>query len=170
MIRKPNKTEYDPYFGRYIDRVPDGDIINIFRESKDKLLMLMDSVSEEELNFRYDVGKWSLKESLVHISDTERVFQYRALRISRGDQSPLAGFDQDLFIKNSNFDHLSKGDVINDYRQVSESSLALMKNMKEEDSERVGVFSGREGTPRAILYIMTGHIIHHLDIINERYL
>lgn len=167
---KPEVNEYIAYQIMYVKQVPEGLILNALEQTKNQVIEAIDNTSEDQFDHRYAEGKWSLREVFAHIIDTERIFQYRALRISRGDITPLKGFDQDEYIDKNNFDHRSKSDLKAEYEVVANSSIHLYKNMLEKDSRTVGTASNNAVTPRALAYITAGHALHHLNIIKEHYI
>jgi uncharacterized damage-inducible protein DinB len=168
-IRKPKEGEYNPYFATYINKAPEGDPVQLLREQERELLEEYGSFSEEQGSFRYGEGKWSLKEMLGHIADTERVMSYRLLRVARGDTTPLPGFDQDLFVKAAGFDRRPLAELIAEFRSVRAATVSLLQGLTEEDFSRAGVVSNASMTAAALAYIIFGHAQHHLAIVRERY-
>ncbi|MFK9090989.1 DinB family protein [Bacillus salipaludis] len=170
MLQRPVENEYPEYFVPYVNLVADGDLLTILKENLDETIALFKEVTEEEGHFRYAPGKWSIKEVLGHMTDTERIMSYRLLRVGRGDQTPLAGFDENDYINGSQFDQLSNKAILEDFTAVRNATITLMQNMADEAWARIGFANGTEVTPRAIAYIIAGHAIHHGKIIKERYL
>jgi hypothetical protein len=169
LIRKPKEGEYNPYFSRYIDNAPEGDPVQLLREQERELMETYGSFSEEQGSFRYGEGKWSLKEMIGHIADTERVMSYRLLRAARGDTTALPGFDQDLFVKTADFDRRPLAELIADFRSVRAATVSLLQGLCEEDFARAGVVGNFSTTAAALAYIIFGHAQHHLAIVRERY-
>jgi len=169
-IRRPSPSEYVSYYERYITLVPSGNIISILREQFIDTMKLLQSIDENKANYRYGDDKWSIKEVVGHLTDTERIFAYRSLRIGRNDKTPLAGFEQDDFVKNANFDKRNFTDICIELKYVRESTLALLKSYDKTTWMYEGVASGFNFTVRAIAYIIAGHELHHRNILNERYL
>ncbi|MEH7095365.1 DinB family protein [Neobacillus vireti] len=170
MIQRPSVSEFPEYYLPYVNLVPDGDLLVTLKENLEKLVSLAEDLSEEAGQSRYAPGKWSLKEVLGHITDTERIMSYRLLRVGRGDQTPLAGFNENDYIAASNFNILSVKQIIEDFTAVRKATITLVNNMPEEAWERIGVANNSDITTRALAYIIAGHALHHLNIINERYL
>ncbi|HTE00472.1 MAG TPA: DinB family protein [Mucilaginibacter sp.] len=169
MITKPQPEEYNPYYVTYIAKVPDGDVIELLKQLKESSYELFSKLSNEQANHAYAEGKWTLKEALGHMIDTERVFAFRAFCFSR-EYSELPGFDQEVYINNSNFNDRSIQDLASEFRVTRESNLYLFRSLTEEQLNRKGIASGNPATVRALVYMVAGHELHHLGIIKERYL
>ncbi|WP_136465256.1 DinB family protein [Flagellimonas onchidii] len=163
-------SEYNPFYHNYILSVGDDDLLTEMGKGRDELVSLLESVSENKLSYAYAEGKWTLAELLLHVIDAERVFQYRALRFARNDSTPLAGFDQDIYVPKSNASKRKKEDIIQEYKTVRESTLSLFRTFDKEALLRVGTASGSEMSTRAMGFIICGHQAHHLKIVRERYL
>ena len=167
---RPQPSEYDPYYERYISLVEHDEIIDTLGSQPTKLQDLLTALPEEKGDFRYAEGKWSIKELLGHLIDGERMFAYRLFRISRGDQTPIEGFEQDGYIENAQSGSRSFGDLLEEFNLLRRSTIILIKNVSDEDWGRVGIANNVEVSVRALIYIMAGHIEHHLGILEERYL
>jgi hypothetical protein len=179
---RPQPGEYAPYYDRYISLVaslvtinrnsddPGGDIIGTLDEQRRQTLLLLSGRAEDDGNLRYAPEKWSLKEVLGHLNDTERVFAYRALRIARGDATPMEGFEQDDYVRNGPFAHGSLAGLIEDYIAVRRATISLFRNLDDAAWTRRGVANKSEVTVRALAYIIAGHELHHRRIIEEKYL
>ncbi len=139
-------------------------------QGRSEFLSFLDTLPRERLSFSYGPGKWTLAEALVHITDTERIFQYRALRFARNDRTDLPGFDQDAFVPHSNATKRSLGDLRQEYTAVRDSSIALFRTFDRETLDRVGIANGLPMGVGAMGFIICGHQAHHLRIITERYL
>lgn len=170
MISLPEPSEYAPYYGAYIQKVPPGDVLQILEAQLSETLRLMTPLDEQKAEFRYAPGKWSVKEVLGHVSDCERVFAYRALRISRSDPTPLPGFDQDEYVKQSSFGRRGLDEIAAEFALVRKTTLALFRGCTPEMLLRHGVANGVPVSVRAIVYILAGHERHHIDVIRDRYL
>ena len=168
-IARPEPGEYNPYYDRYISLVPGTDILGTLDTQRRHTLLLLSGRDEEDGNFRYSPGKWSAKEVLGHVCDTERIFGYRALRISRADQTPIEGFEQDDYIKNGPFARLPLEEIVEDYIAVRRATLTLFRNLEEPAWTRRGVANKNEVTVRALAYTIAGHELHHRRILEERY-
>ncbi len=167
---RPLAGEYAPYYEKYISLISENDIVATLDEQRRQTLLLLSSRTDEEGNFRYAPEKWSLKEVLGHINDTERVFAYRALRIARNDPTPIEGFEQDDYVKFGPFARRPLEDLVEDYIAVRRGTLTLFRNLDEVAWTRRGVANKNEVTVRALAYIIAGHELHHRRIVEEKYL
>ena len=168
-ILKPE--EYNTYYKGYIEKVPPFiDLHKNFKFNKINVVSFFSEIDEEKLNYRYEPGKWSIKEVLQHIIDTERIFMYRCLRIARRDKTPLAGFEQDDYVPPSGADSKSIDQLMEEYNATRDQSISIVKSLSEEDLEYIGEASGSRLSARAAAFIILGHEIWHMDIIKERYL
>lgn len=168
-LSRPAPDEHDPYYARYIDRVPDGAVLDRLAAQRDELAELLAPLDDEAALRRYAPGKWTVKEVLGHIIDAERIFTYRALRIGRSDPTPLAGFEQDPYIAAGRFDRRPLRALLAEWRAVREATLALLEGFEPEAWSRRGTASDAPVTVRALAYISAGHVEHHLAILRERY-
>jgi hypothetical protein len=168
-IARPEPGEFAPYYERYISRVAGTDILGTLDAQRRQTLLLLSGRDDRDGEYRYAPGKWSAKEVLGHVCDTERVFAYRALRIARGDQTPLAGFEQDDYVKNSPFAKAPMEEIIEDYIAVRRASITLFRNLDEAAWVRRGVANKNEVSVRALAYIIAGHELHHRRILEEKY-
>jgi uncharacterized damage-inducible protein DinB len=170
-IAKPQPGEYAPYAIQYIGLLPDdGLILRHLRDNLRATRELVLSLPEEALLFRYAPGKWTIKEILVHLSDDERIYSYRALRFARRDATELPGFEQDDFVVHSRADERDVRDILRELAAVREATIALFKSFDEEALLRSGVANGTVMSVRAAVYHIAGHELHHVNIIKERYL
>jgi uncharacterized damage-inducible protein DinB len=168
-IARPQPGEYAPYYEKYISLITGTDILGTLEEQRKQSLLLLSGLSEEEGNFRYAPDKWTVKEVWGHLCDAERIFAYRALRISRGDTTPLPGFEQDGFAKNAPFGTHPLCDLIEDYIAVRRATLSLLRNLDEAAWARRGVASNNEVTVRALVYMIAGHEVHHRRVLESKY-
>ena len=171
-MAKPLKTEYPDgiYFSRYIESVDNENVIETLKANLDFTENLYKSLNLDQLGFRYDTGKWNLKEILGHITDTERIFGYRALAIARGEQKSLPGFDENEYMDMANFDSQSIETLMEQYRLVRLASIALFESFSDDVLSRMGKANDFRVSARGMIYMIAGHEIHHLKIIKERYL
>jgi hypothetical protein len=170
---RPQPGEFAPYYDRYISLVPGNDVLAALAALEDQrrqMLLLLSGRSEADGDLRYAPDKWSLKEVLGHINDTERIMSYRALRISRGDQTPIAGFEQDDYVRNGPFARTPLADLIEDYIAVRRATVSLFRDLDEAAWTRRGVAANNEVTVRALAFIIAGHELHHRRILEEKYL
>jgi hypothetical protein len=168
-IARPEPGEYAPYYDRYIALVEGGDILNTLDQQRRQTMLLLSGRDEEDGDFRYAPGKWSAKEVLGHVCDSERVFAYRALRISRGDGTPMAGFEQDDYVRNGPFAKLALSDLVEEFIAVRRATISLLRNLDEAAWQRRGVANKNEVTVCALAYIIAGHELHHRRILEEKY-
>jgi hypothetical protein len=165
------KNEYAPYFEQYIQLVDiERSIIENLEDSQKEFKFLLRNLPEEKHLFTYEEGKWTMKELIQHIIDTERVFCYRAMCFARNDKTSLPGFDQDIFVDNGNANQLDYFDLLYEMEILRKSTIQLFKNFSNEALLRVGVASENEMSVRALGYLFSGHQIHHLNVVKERYL
>jgi uncharacterized damage-inducible protein DinB len=169
MIAKPQPGEYAPYTIAYISLVTTTDVIGLLEQLKESTYELFSDMSEEKAMYAYAEGKWTLKQVLGHMVDTERTFAYRAFAFSR-DNVELPGFDQDVYIANTDFNSRSIKDLANEFRATRESNIYMFKALTEEQLMRKGVASNNPVSVRALVYMVAGHELHHLNIIKEKYL
>jgi DinB superfamily len=167
---RPDPSEYAPYYEKYISLVPSGDIVSVLESLLDSSQALLRSVTEELGDHAYAPGKWSLKEVLGHLSDSERIFGYRILRISRNDQTPIEGFEQDDYVRNGPFRNCKLADLAEDFAVVRRSTLRLLRNLADQAWLRRGVANKNEVSVRALAYITAGHELHHIAIVRDKYL
>jgi hypothetical protein len=172
---RPQPGEYAPYYDRYISLVYNNDahsndILAALDDQRRETLLLLSGRAEADGDLRYAPDKWSLKEVLGHINDTERIMSYRALHIARGDQTPIEGFEQDDYVRNAPFGRRLLADLIEDYIAVRRATISLFRNLDEAAWSRRGVANENEVTVRALAYIIAGHELHHKRIIEEKYL
>lgn len=169
-MERPAQKEYAEYYHRYVDRVPDGDIIEILEDQCVEMEGLLAGVSPEKANYRYAAGKWSIKEVIGHVNDVDRVFAYRMLAFARGDTSPIPGMEQDDWVAAANFGDRSLSDLVSEFAAIRRSLVALCASLDGRALARQGTASGVEFTARSIPWILAGHVRHHLEVIRERYL
>lgn len=170
MITKPKTDTLLPYFKNYIDKVKTEDLLQELKNSQAITHELMLSITPEMENYAYEKGKWTLKEVLRHINDAERIFAYRALRLSRLDATPLAGFDENSYIENTKELQPSMQEMIAEFQAIRESSILLFSQMSDKMLDFEGIANNSSITARAIGYILVGHNVHHYEIIQKRYL
>jgi len=167
---RPQPGEYTPYYDRYISLVPANDILAALEDQRREMLLLLCGLTEADGDLRYAPDKWSIKELLGHVNDTERIMSYRALRISRADATPIEGYEQDDYVRNGPFAGRPLADLIEDYIAVRRATVSLFRNLDEPAWSRRGVANKNEVTVRSLAYIIAGHELHHRRIIEEKYL
>ena len=169
-IVRPGADEFYEYYGQYIAKVPDADLISLLREQAVETVTTLQGLTPQQANYAYAPGKWTVKEVVGHISDAERVFAYRALRISRKDATPLESFDENAYVANADFGRRSLGDLLEELQVVRASTIHLAKGLDADALARRGTASGHGVSVRALFYIIAGHERHHVDLLRERYL
>ena len=168
-IPRPAAAEYAPYYSKYIDRVPDGDLLRTLEDQARATQALIAGLSEAKALHRYAPGKWSVKEVIGHITDTERVYSYRALRFARGDTIALPGFDENAWVPAGNFDGRSLKDLGAELDAVRRATIALLRGFDAATLARRGTASDNAVSVRAIAWIIAGHERHHVALLHERY-
>ena len=167
---RPEASEYAPYYERYVSLVPDGDVVETLARQNEEVLALFGGITEERAGFRYEPGKWSIKEVVGHVIDTERVFAYRALAIARGDRAALPGMDQEEYMAGSDFDARTLADLAEEFSHLRRANVLMLRGLPPGAWSRRGVASGNEVTVRALAYIIAGHVAHHVQVLRTRYL
>lgn len=159
-----------PYYHPYMRLVNENDILDELQKGLSDTQAFLSAVSEADSLYAYAPYKWTIREVAGHMADAERVFAYRALRIARGDQTPLAGFDEDEYVKTARFNKTKWADLLHQLKTVREASLSLFSSFDEEAFQREGVANNQPTFVRGLAYIIRGHELHHLGVIRERYL
>src|SRR5438045_2709260 len=167
---RPQPSEHPPYFSRYIDLVPEDDIIRAIEAQGRETAALLSLVGEEKAAFRYAPEKWSVKQVIGHMTDTERVFAYRLMSIARGETTALPGFDENTYVQNAGFDDRPLTELLDALESTRGATLALLRGMPAEAWTRVGTANENPTSARALAYMIVGHERHHLRVLRERYL
>ena len=168
-VVRPEAGEYAPYYDRYISLIPGTEILATLESQRRQMMLLLSGRDEADGDFRYAPEKWSAKQVLGHVCDTERIFAYRTLRVARGDRTPIEGFEQDDYVRNGPFVQLPISDIIDDYIAVRRATLTLLRNLDEPAWTRRGIANKNEVSVRALAYIIAGHELHHRRILEEKY-
>lgn len=166
--QRPAPDETAPFYHGYLGHVPDGDILDTLNLQLGELEALLDGVGDASI--RYAPDKWTLGEVLVHIVDSERVFAYRALRFARGDETPLPGFDQDVFMSTVDVSGRTVASLLDELWSVRGATMGLLRSFDEAAWDRAGVASGHRMTTRGAAWVIAGHAAHHMSILQDRYL
>jgi hypothetical protein len=166
---RPQSGEYNPYYDRYISLISSDDIINVLEKQAVDTVGLLKSAGAKA-DFRYAPGKWSVKEVLGHVNDTERIMAYRALRVSRGDKTPMAGFEQDDYVRDGNFGQRTLPDLVAEFADIRKATVSFVRHLDAEAGARRGTANNDVISARALPYIIAGHELHHRRILQERYL
>ncbi|MBK8305035.1 MAG: DinB family protein [Pyrinomonadaceae bacterium] len=169
-MNRPETHEFAPYYNTYVSLIEDDTVLPVLEAQAADLRGMISGVPEEKGTYAYADGKWTIKELLSHLIDGERIFAYRILRISRGDKTPIEGFEQDDYIETSNANDRLFADLLDEFEHERRANLLLVKNLSDEASLRIGTASNNPVSVRALVYIMAGHVKHHVNILQERYL
>jgi uncharacterized damage-inducible protein DinB len=167
----PSPDEYAPFYAEYIQRASQReDIQAALSDQIEELLNALDSLTDTQARFKPGPEEWSIKEVIGHLNDVERVFSYRLLRISRGDQTPLPGFEQNDFVRTAGFDTFALLDLLSEFEFLRRANILAIRNMSREAIDRRGTASGVTVSTRALIYMMVGHVDHHMASLREKYL
>jgi hypothetical protein len=170
MIARPQVDEYSSFFGGYIQRIPENaDIIAVLSSQPDEVRALLKNVSEAQANVRPAPGEWSIKEVMGHVNDAERIFAYRAVRIARNDSTPLPGFEQNEYVTATDFNARSLSDLVDEFDFQRRANVLCFKTLSAEETARRGTASNIPITSRALLFVMAGHVIHHIESLKTSY-
>ncbi len=169
-MSRPEPSEYVEYYYTYIKLVPDGDISTILEHQIKDTLELLKNLNEEQAMFSYAPDKWTLKQVIGHLIDGERMFSYRAMCFARNDLTPLPSFDQNFYVENSNTNARSLPNILDEFRLLRSANVTMFKSFDDEIMRRSGTASGFNFSVRAKAYIISGHELHHRNIIQEKYL
>ena len=167
---RPTSGEYAPSYERYISLVPEGEIVATLEQQLDSTLALLGTIEESKANSRYAPEKWSIKELVGHLIDSERIFAYRALRFARNDQTPLSGFEQDDYVRDAKFDNRQLVELVSEFECVRKANISLFRSLSAEEFTRHGAANDVDVTVRALVYIIAGHEAHHIQVLKTRYL
>jgi len=170
LARRPERDEAAEYYFRYIDAVPEGDIRDTLVAQRQELRQVFDAVPPERAGLSYEPGKWTLREVVGHLSDTERLFSSRALWFARGLEGALPSFDQEVAIAAAGFDSRSWQSLVDEMDAVRAASIALFADLPADAWDRRGIASGNPFSVRALAWLTAGHVTHHLRIVRARYL
>lgn len=170
MIAIPDRTESAEYYFTYIDEVPPGDILEILRAQSEETRTLLRSISDDRSLHRYAPDKWSIREVVSHVNDTERVFVFRALWFARGFDTPLPSFDQDVAVAGADADERSWSSHVEEFSAIRAATSAFFESVPAQTWDRRGIASGNPFTVRALAYITAGHVAHHSRVLRTLYL
>ncbi len=166
---RPNSTEYAPFYQTYINRVDGDNIQELLSRYSRASLAFWQSIAEEKGDYAYAPGKWSIKQLVNHLSDSERIFAYRALRIARGDETPLAGFEENDYADAARVQHRTLKDLVHEFQSVRSATLSLFNSFSETELTRLGTANGASVSVNAIGFVIVGHTLHHELVARERY-
>lgn len=167
---RPATDEYLAYYSRYIQRVPEGDVVSTLTNQIGETLALLRGLPESVATYRYAPDKWSVNEMIGHMIDTEKIFAYRALRFARADKTPVPGYEQDDYVRNSSFNSYPLSELASELETVRRSTLYFFRHLEDDAWARRGVANNAEVSVRALAYIIAGHELHHREMLRTRYL
>lgn len=170
-LTTPTSDEYAEFYAGYIQRATArGDVLAALSKQIDEIRAAPGNLSDDQALFRNAPNEWSIKDVMGHLNDVERVFSYRLLRVSRNDSTPLPGFEQDDYVREAGFDKHPLKDLIQEFEHLRRANILAIQNMSAESALRVGHASGKPVSARALIYMLVGHVDHHLESLNEKYL
>jgi hypothetical protein len=169
MIERPSDGEHNPYYSKYIALVTEDDVLALLERQAGEVRALATSLSPDRETYSYAPGKWSVRQVIGHMTDAERVFGYRAFRISRGDETPLSGFDENLFVERSPYAGVSAKPLAEEFGLVRAGNLAFLRQLEDSRWALTGTANNSPISVRALAYIMAGHVRHHLSGLRDRY-
>ncbi|MFK7951270.1 MAG: DinB family protein [Ekhidna sp.] len=158
------------FYQGYLRKAAHNELVPLLLQSGDSLMELLKSINDEKAIYRYEEGKWSIKDLVQHIIDAERVFVYRAMRFARNDKTDLPGFEQDDYVASANADNRTVHQLLTEFVNLRASTIDFFSSLSQEVRERTGPSNNAEMSIEMIGYIISGHLLHHLSIIEERYL
>lgn len=170
MPMRPQPSEYNPFYETYVSKVVGDDPISAMEAAEQEVQQLLGDLTEEQWNYRYEPGKWSVKELLGHMMDSERVFAFRALSFARGETAEFPGFEQNGYVLHSKHQERTGASLLAERKVIRESTLHLLRNLGPTEMTRSGKASGSPVSVRALAYILGGHDLHHLSVLKDRYL
>jgi uncharacterized damage-inducible protein DinB len=169
-IPRPSSSEYAPFYAGYVGRVPDGDLRALLRSQIHDTIALLGALGDRDAEHRYAPGKWSVKEVVGHMADSERIMAYRALCFARRETKELPGFDENAYVEHASFGRQSLAELLEGLRAVRDGTNHLFAHLDDDELARRGTANGREVSVRALAYIIAGHERHHVAVLQERYL
>jgi hypothetical protein len=170
-LTPPTPEEFSPYYADYIQRAEArGDVIVTLAKQFDELNALLGKLTDQQGCFKFGPAEWSIKELVGHLNDVERVFSYRLLRVSRNDKTPIPGFEQDDYVREAGFDKHDLKDLLQEFELLRRANILMINNMSEEAAQRIGTASNNPVSARALIYMLVGHVDHHVASLHENYL
>lgn len=168
-MTRPADTDYPPFYARYIELVPEENVVRALDAQSAETQRLLASLDETHAAYRYEPGKWSVKQVIGHMNDSERIFGYRMLAIARGETQPLPGFDEELYAANANFDDWKVGDLAEHYALGRRANIVFLRNLAPDAWSRRGIANDAPVNVTALAYTIVGHERHHLSVLRDRY-
>ena len=168
LAERPAASEYAPFYAKYVERVPEGSVVDTLASQLEATTLLFSGLGDERAAMPLAPGKWSAKQTLGHLADTERIFAYRALRIARGDATPLPGYDHDAYVLAGGFDTRSLDDLLDEWRTLRAANAALFRGFAPDALRQMGDANGNPLSARAAVWVIAGHELHHRALLAER--
>ena len=168
FFRRPEPSEYEPYYQQYIDLAVETDILQALENQLAEVKNILSGQPEAIFNELHDPYTWTIKQALGHVIDNERVFGYRAARIAAADSTPLPGYDQDLFVEETDYSKVTVEQLVDELEYLRKSNIALYKRIHPDHWDRSGTTDGKSVTVRAICFLLVGHVRHHTNIFRQR--
>jgi hypothetical protein len=169
VMDRPSAAEFASFYAGYVSLVPEADIMSVLEGQADDVRLQTRAFIPKREEFRYADGKWSVREVLGHMTDAERVFGFRAFCFSRGEENALPGFEQDDYVARGGFDRCSLVDLVQEFCQIREMNLTVLRRLNDAAWQRMGTASGKRVSVRALAYIPAGHVRHHLHVLSTSY-
>lgn len=169
-MTKPHQSEYSEFYAGYVQKVLETDIFESLKKVMDDTQELLKNLTDENACYSYAPGKWTIKELIQHLIDSERVFAYRAMRFARNDKTPLAGFDENEYADQASSEDRNINELLEELLLLRKSNILLFRSFTEEELERTGIANGQKISVRSLIYITAGHALHHLEVLQQRYL
>ena len=170
MIERPVSSEYEAYYHQYVSKVPQGDVLELMETRMRDTASLLAGIGADKAGYRYAPGKWSIKQVVGHLVDVERLFGYRAMAFARNDKTRLPSFEQNEYVEHADFDNRPLSDIAGEFECIRRSTVALFRSFDPDVLMRTGVASGFSFTVGSVAFIIAGHEIHHMGVLQERYL
>jgi uncharacterized damage-inducible protein DinB len=168
-MKRPDPADYAPYYARYIDMVPEDDVVSALESQSGETQRLLSRLDEAQASFRYEPEKWSVKQVIGHVTDAERIFGSRMHAISRGEQQSLPGFDEQAYVENGEFDSWKLGDLAEFYALTRRANIVMLRNLSDVAWDRRGTANNVPVSLRALAFMTVGHERHHLKVLREKY-
>jgi len=170
-LTPPTSEEYAPFYTDYVERaIQKGDVLAALPGQIDAIRSTLGKLTDEQARFKFGPAEWSIKEVIGHLNDVERIFSYRLLRISRNDSTPLPGFEQDDYVREAGFDNYSLNDLIGEFEFLRRANILAIKNIPDASTLHLGTASEATISARALIYMLIGHVDHHMASLHEKYL
>ena len=171
QLTHPSAEEYNEFYNGYVQRaIARKDVIATLPKQIDEIRAALGKLTDKQALFRDAPKEWTIKEVLGHINDAERIFAYRLLRVSRNDQTPLPGFEQNDYVREAGFDNYPLADLLDEFERLRRANMVMIQNMPEAYADRRGIASGFSISARALVYMLVGHVDHHMASLHEKYL